>query len=343
MTEAKTVFVTGASGFIARHIILQLLQAGYRVRGSVRSASKGEDVRQTMERELSEPVSEARLSFVELDLNSDAGWSNALMGADYLMHTASPFPIAQPKNEDDLIRPAVDGTLRALKAAFSAGVHRVILTSSVVAVVFRDPMPDGVLLNEEDWTDPDSKAAHAYAKSKTLAERAAWNFVADHPEIQLTTVNPGLVAGSPLDGDFASSTELVGRILSGKDPAQPDLMTDIVDVRDIASMHVKSLGRSDTIGERLIGVAGPMRMSEMASTLKTAFPKRRIPTRTAPNWFIHIYALFDSSAKGILPHLSKNFACSNEKAKTLLDMDFTPPEEAILAAAHFLIDKGYVR
>ncbi|MEL6798654.1 MAG: NAD-dependent epimerase/dehydratase family protein [Pseudomonadota bacterium] len=201
----QTVLLTGVTGFIAKRIALDLLNAGHTVRGSLRSAARADEVRDALRPHLTDPTALNRLSFVELDLNSDTGWDAALQGTDALMHTASPFPMAQPKDENDIIRPAVDGTLRALRAAQKAGVTRVILTSSVVAIEATDVGTRPY--TPDDWSDPTHPKSNAYYKSKTLAERAAWDFVANHPEMQLTTVNPALVLGTPMDANYGTSLE----------------------------------------------------------------------------------------------------------------------------------------
>ena len=342
MPAKAPVFVTGASGFIARHIVLRLLRAGHAVRGSVRSGAKAADVRETMQRELGEALDADRLSFVTLDLTSDDGWADALSGAGALIHTASPFVLNMPRNEDDLIRPAVDGTRRALGAAQAAGVSRVVLTSSVVAVVYRNPMPDRALMTEADWSDPQSPACHAYARSKTLAERAAWDFVRDHPEIALTVINPGFVMGPPLDDDFAASMDFVKRVLGGKDPFVPRLKVDIVDVRDIAEMHVAALSRPETVGERLIGVSGQMWLSQFAECLHDACPGRRMARREAPDWVFRILGLFDRSIAGSVPALGKDVGSSGDKAREMLGMEFIPADRAVRDAAAFLIARGHV-
>jgi len=342
MPATAPVFVTGASGFIARHIVLRLLRDGHAVRGSVRSGAKAEHVRATMQKELGETLGEDRLSFVTLDLTSDDGWTDALSGTSALIHTASPFVLAMPKDEDDLIRPAVDGTRRALGAARSAGVGRVVLTSSVVAVVYRNPMPDRALMTEADWSDPESPACHAYAKSKTLAERAAWDFVRDHPEIALTVINPGFVMGPPLDDDFATSMDFVKRVLRGKDPFVPRLKVDIVDVRDIAEMHVAALSRPETVGERLIGVSDQMWLRQFADCLRAAHPDRRIARREAPDWVFRMLGLFDRSIGDSVPALGKDVGSSGRKAREMLGMEFIPADQAVRDAAAFLIERGHV-
>ncbi|MEM1303221.1 MAG: SDR family NAD(P)-dependent oxidoreductase, partial [Pseudomonadota bacterium] len=222
----QTILLTGVTGFIAKRIAFDLLAKGYSVRGSLRNSARGDEVRQAIRAHGGDA---ARLSFVELDLTSDDGWQTAMEGVDAVIHTASPFPLAQPKDENDLIRPAVDGTLRALRAAQAAGVDRVVLTSSMVAIMHVD-RPSGHLYTANDWTDVSHPTASPYIKSKTLAEKAAWDFVKDHPEMSLTTVNPGLVLGTPMDTHYGTSLEVVERVLSAKDPMQPDIALPMIDL-----------------------------------------------------------------------------------------------------------------
>jgi len=339
----KTVFVTGASGFIGKHVVLKLLQEGYVVRGSVRSTAKADEVRRAMEAHLEDTSGLAdRLSFVELDLTRDAGWDTALAGTDALLHTASPFPLAEPTDENDLIRPAVDGTLRALRAAKSAGVKRVVLTSSVAAVYASRENPDDKLYTEADWTDIDSPMAGAYVKSKTMAERAAWDFVSDNSAINLTTINPILVLGPALDTHVGSSLEVIQRVMNGKDPAVPNLNLGVVDVRDIAAMHVAALSKPDSIDKRFIGASRDIWFIEMARLLKSTYPDRKIATLKAPNWMIRGMAKFDPQLKSVLPLLGKRYRLDNSQARTILGIDFIPAEESIKASAAFLVENNLV-
>jgi dihydroflavonol-4-reductase len=338
---AKTVLVTGASGFIAKHICLQLLNEGYAVRGSVRSMARGQEVTDAVRPHLADAASLERLSFVELDLSRDNGWDKALEGVDVLIHTASPFPMVQPETEADVIKPAVEGTLRALRAAKAAGIKRVVMTSSTVAVT-DGPLPGGKTLYEEtEWTDTAGGTVSPYAKSKTLAERAAWDFVGtEAPEIELTAINPGFVLGPALDKNFGTSLQVIQRIIRSKDPALPQIGFMSVDVRDIAAMHVAAITNREAVGERIIGVSSFMWMPEMAEVVARELQDRRIVTRRAPNWLIHIIALFDNAVKGIAPTLDKRKEASNAKAKRIFGMKFIPVEDAVRASARYIADNN---
>lgn len=335
---AETVLLTGASGFIAKHILLQLLGAGHRVRASIRTPARADKVRAAVLPHLP-PEAADRLEFATLDLDRNEGWDAALQGMTALVHTASPFPIAQPKNPDDLIRPAVQGTLRALTAARDAGVGRVVLTSSSDAIV---NVAKGFPQDENEWCNVDLPMTKAYAKSKTLAERAAWDFVGKAPGMQMTTINPGLVLGPLLDDTFGSSVGLVRRILAGKDPMLPDFALPPVDVRDVALMHLRALERPETAGRRYIAADELLSMPDMARVLKTAYPSRRIPTRVAPKPFLRLLALFDPEVRSILPKIGKAERLSNARAQAEMGMTFIPAAEALKATAASLIDRKLV-
>lgn len=340
---AETVVLTGISGYIGKHVALRLLEAGFAVRGTVRSAEKARGVRETLGRHLTDPGAIDRLSFVELDLGRDPGWAEAMRGADALVHTASPFPLEQPKDPEDLIRPAVDGALRALRAAHGAGIDRVVLTSSMAAVQGCDLPPGKPAYDEADWTDGDDPRQAPYTRSKTLAERAAWNFVrTEAPEIRLTTINPGLVVGAPLDDDYATSVGVVARILSGKDPVQPPIGLAIVDVGDVAEMHLRALTRDGTAGRRFIAADRFASFAEMAAILKDRFPERKVTTREAPPWLVRLIARFDRSLAVILPDLGRRWEVSNARARDGMGIDFRPLEDSLAETAGFLIERGRV-
>lgn len=333
---SHTVLLTGASGFIAKRIALDLLAAGHSVRGSLRRLDRAEEVRDALRPHLADPAALDRLSFVALDLTRDAGWAEAMAGVTALMHTASPFPMAQPKNEDEIIRPAVDGTLRALRAAREAGATRVVLTSSVVAIEANAKVGREVLA-ETDWTDPAHPRATAYYKSKTLAERAAWDFATAHPELQLTSINPALVLGTPLDSAFGTSLQLIERVLSGKDPMQPDIGFGVVDVADVSAMHVRALDRPEAAGKRYIASAESVTFPDIARHLAGRFPDRKIATRTAPALLLRVLSLFDASIRTVLPALGVLPQFDNARARTELGITFTDWRTAVDRAADAVV------
>lgn len=335
--SGKRIMLTGISGYIAKHVALKLLNAGHFVTGSIRSPGRAEEVRAALAPHLQSAEALGRLRFVTLDLTSDAGWAAALKGTDALLHTASPFPINAPKDPEELIRPAVDGSLRALAAARAAGVRRVVLTSSVAAIATGTGKTTPY--TEDDWTDVKSPATSAYARSKTLAERAAWDFVREQAQdMALTTINPAFVIGPPLDSHFGSSVGVVRRMLSGKDPMVPRIGFATVDVRDVAQMHLRAIERPETAGKRYIAADRALWFSEMTAALKTAFPDRKIPTRTAPNLLIRGLALFDPAIRSILPQLGRLDQMSNDRARAEMDMTFIPAEQSLVETARYLID-----
>jgi dihydroflavonol-4-reductase len=334
---AETVLLTGVSGFIAKHVALKLLNAGYNVRGTVRRLDRAGEVHDALQPYLTDTA--GQLSLVQADLEADAGWAEAMAGISALVHTASPFPIAQPKDPALVIRPAVEGTERVLKAAAAAGVTRVVLTSSVVAVV-NEAKPD-TLQDEADWCDTSLPTTTPYGKSKTLAERAAWE-IARTRGLRLTTINPGLVLGPPLDEHYGSSLGLVERFMKGRDPMLPPMGLPVVDVRDVAEMHLRALQRPETEGRRYIAASGTLAFAEMARMLKAAYPARRIPTREAPKVLVRFLALFDPAIRSILPKLGHLERVSNTRAVSEMAMEFIAPKAALLASADWLAKHGKV-
>jgi len=340
----QTVLLTGASGYIAKHIALQLLEAGYNVRGTVRDLSRGAEVTDAIRPHLKDDSNlETRLAFVALDLTADTGWTEAMDGVDVLMHTASPFPLDQPKNEDDLIRPAVDGAMRALRAAHAAGVKRVILTSSTAAIS-GSALPAGdISFDETNWTDPTDPDTGAYVRSKTLAEQAAWNFVSkDAPDMHLTTINPGFVLGAPLDQHFGTSIQVIERLLRGKDPMLPDIGFSTVDVQDVAEMHVTVINKPETFGQRIMTVDSFLTFKDIAQAVKAAFPSRRIPTRVAPNFLIRILGRFDPTIKSIIPGLGRVDKIDNSRARATIGRGMRQARKSVVSSATYLIDNKLV-
>jgi nucleoside-diphosphate-sugar epimerase len=336
-----TILVTGGTGFIASHIILQLLGEKHRVRTTVRSLKREADVRGMLRQGGAEPSD--RLTFFEAELQSDAGWTEAVAGCDYVQHVASPFPAAVPKHEDELIVPAREGALRVLKAAREAGVKRVVLTSSFAAIGYGHK-PQTAPFNETYWTDTSGNDVTAYVKSKSFAEKAAWDFMAkEGGALELSVVNPVAVFGPVLGPDFSTSVLLIQRLLTGTVPGSPKLSFGVVDVRDIADLHLRAMVQPAAKGERFLGVAGDfMSIHAMAMVLKTRMGEagRKVPARELPNWLVRIAALRDPAVKQILPELGKLKNGSNEKARRLLGWAPRSNEEAIVATAESLLRLG---
>jgi nucleoside-diphosphate-sugar epimerase len=342
--SGELVLVTGGSGFIGAHCIVQLLDAGYRVRTTVRSLEREADVRAMLTRGGAEPG--AALSFAAADLNSDAGWPEAVAGCDFVLHVASPFPPGVPKHEDELIVPAREGTVRVLRAAHGAGVARVVLTSSFAAIGY-GPKPAGRPFSEDNWTDPNAGTVSAYVKSKTLAERAAWDFIAgDGAGLELSVVNPAAVLGPVLAPDLSTSIQIVKRLMDGAMPGVPQLSFGIVDVRDVADLHLRAMTDPAAQGERFLAVAGDsMTIHEVAEVLKarTDDAARRVPTRVLPNAIVRLVSLVDPSLRQFIPELGKVKNATNEKAKRLLGWAPRSNEDAIVATAESLIGLGLLQ
>ena len=337
-TAPRHVLVTGATGFIAQHIVRQLLDAGHHVRGSVRNSAKADAFRATLS-DLVAPEAMDRFETVRLDLESDEGWDAALEGMDVLMHTASPFPMVQPSDEMEAIRPAVEGTKRALLAAARAGVKRVVLTSSVVSIAVRDRAPGPMTFTEDDWSETTGKAATPYAKSKTLAERAAWELAKDHA-LDLTTINPALVLGAPLGGDYGTSVALIERVMAGKDPMMPRLGFSVVDVRDIAAMHVAAMERPAAIGKRFIGASEFFWFADVAQVLEDAMPDRKFRKPVAPDALIRLLSIFDKSLRGILPALGREDRFDTTQTQEVLGINFRGGREMIAETGQALVALG---
>jgi nucleoside-diphosphate-sugar epimerase len=340
----SVVLVTGGSGFIGSHCILQLLAAGHTVRTTVRALKREAEVRALLRQGGAEPGE--RLSFFVADLQTDAGWSEAVRGCDYVLHVASPILERIPKDENELIVPAREGTLRVLRAARDAGVKRVVLTSSFAAIGYGQK-PQDKPFDETNWTDPDGADVQPYAKSKTLAERAAWDFVArEGGGLELAVINPVMVFGPVLGSDYSPSILLVQRLMDGAVPGCPRNYFGIVDVRDIADLHVRAMTHPAAKGERFLGVSGDfMSVREIATVLKTRLgaAARRVPTREVPNWLVRMVALVDPAVRQILPELGKVRNGTGEKARRLLGWSPRPPEEAIAATGDSLVRLGLLK
>jgi len=340
------VLVTGGSGFIGSHCILQLLEAGHEVRTTVRNLAREGDVRAMLAKGgWTGPAD--RLTFAQADLEKDAGWAEATAGCDYVLHVASPFPAGVPKDENELIVPAREGALRLLRAARDAGVKRVVLTSSFAAIGYGHPQRTAPF-TETDWTVIDGDDTTAYAKSKTLAERAAWDFMAkEGGAMELATVNPVGVFGPVLGADFSTSILLVQRLIDGDVPGCPNLSFGGVDVRDVADLHLRAMTDPAAKGERFLAVAGNfIPMIAMARALKTGLGPvagARIPTRVLPNWVVRMVGLFDPAVKVISAELGKVKNATSEKAIRVLGWTPRSVEESLIASAESLAALGLLK
>ena len=334
----SVVLVTGGSGFIASYCILQLLAAGHQVRTTVRNLSREADIRAMLKAGGAEPGD--RLSFFAAELTQDAGWREAVTGSDYVLHVASPISEHAPANADEMIVPARDGTLRVLRAAREASVKRVVLTSSFTAIGYGHP-PQQPPFDETMWTDLRGDDVLAYARSKTLAERAAWDFVAKEGRgLELSVVCPVLVLGPLLTPDFSPSITLVQRLLEGAIPGCPRLYMGIVDVRDVADLHVRAMTDPAAKGERFLAVAGDfMSVRDIGGVLKARLgpAARRVPTRELPNWMLRMVGLVHSQVRQILPELGKVKNASGAKARRLLGWAPRTREDAIAATGESLL------
>ncbi len=342
----STVLVTGGSGFIGSHCILQLLAAGYEVRTTIRNLKREADVRAMLRQGGAE--SGNRLSFFAADLERDAGWPQAVSGCEYVLHVASPFPATVPRHEDELIVPAREGALRVLRTARDAGVRRVVLTSSFAAIGYGHK-PQKEPFTERDWTDLNGNGLTAYVKSKTIAERAAWNFITTQApdrqggKLELSVVNPVGVFGPALGPDYSTSILIVQRLMDGAVPGLPKLYFGAVDVRDVAALHLRAMTHPAGAGERFLAVAGDfMSTLDVAKLLKSSMgaAARKVPTRQLPNFVIRLAALRDPAVKQIVPELGMRKNATAEKAKSMLGWSPRSREESIIATAESLLRLG---
>lgn len=335
----ESVLVTGGSGFVGGHVVLQLLNAGYTVRTTVRSKDKETQVRAMLQKAGATNLDQ--LSFVVADLMRDDGWAEACQGCGYVLHVAS--PLVATKNEDEVIRPAVDGVLRVLRAARDASVKRVVFTSTCGAIYYGHPMQSEPF-DETSWTNVEGGDMSAYVKSKALAEKAAWDFMArEGGALELTVVNPSGIFGPALGADYSSSLDLIKRLLNGSLPACPDLWFGVVDVRDVADLHLRAMTAPEAKGERFIATQGnAVSMLDIAKVLKVRLGEKasRVPTRKLPNFIVKIMALFNLQMRDLLPLLGKARSATSAKAQRVLGWKPRSWEDAVVATAESLLSLG---
>jgi nucleoside-diphosphate-sugar epimerase len=342
-TAPATVLVTGASGFIGLWCVRKLLEAGYRVRGTVRSLSRADSLREVLTGHGVEAAADPeRLRFFAADLSADDGWSDAVADCRYVLHVASPLPSSLPRHEDELIIPAREGSLRVLSAAAAAGVERVVLTSSVAAVLYgRDR--DGTVYDEHSWSDIDTILP--YPKSKTLAERAAWKFIDDHPgDMQLAVINPGLVLGPLMSKSYSTSGEVIRKLLAREMPGCPPLGWAPVDVRDVADAHLAAMTTAEAAGKRFVCAVEHAWIHDIASILAERYRDRgyKVPTRKLPGFLLRVSALFDKTLRLVTPDLGKREDLSNARIKQVLGWQPRALPEMVTAMADSMIEYGVV-
>jgi nucleoside-diphosphate-sugar epimerase len=339
MDGEQTVLVTGGSGFLGGWCLVELLKRGYRARTTVRDPAREAEVRADVgsQVELGD-----RLAVVAADLTEDRGWPEAVDGCDYVLHVASPFPPAQPKDPDELIVPAREGTLRVLRASLEAGVRRVVVTSSVAAVrnAGPDPGSDGREFSEADWTDPDNEHLTPYTRSKTIAELAAWEYMrAQGAEDRLVTVLPGAIIGPVLGEDRSYSLQAVERMLNGRMPGLPRLGFSFIDVRDVAALEVSAMTAADAGGQRLIAASTFLWFSDVAAILREQLgpDARKVPRRGVPDVLVRLLALFDPEVRSVVGELGEKTTYSLENAKRRVEWAPRPVEETIVDCARSLL------
>ena len=338
MADNGTVLVTGGSGFLGGWCVVELLKRGYEVRTTLRNPAREQEVRAAVG---SQAPADERLSFFTADLTADDGWQEAVAGCDYVLHVASPFPPVQPKDPDELIVPAREGSLRVLRASLDAGVKRVVLTSSVAAV--RNAGADGSdrQLTEADWTDPDNPRLSPYAKSKTVAELAAWELVRSRgAEDRLVVVAPGAIVGPVLGADRSFSLQLVERLLNGSMPGLPRLGFSFVDVRDAATLHVEAMTAPEAGGQRLLAAGPFLWVADIAQILRERLGPEaaKVPRRKLPDVLVRLAARFDASLRPTVPDLGKRVTYSTENSSRRAGFSPRPIEDSIVDCARSLID-----
>ena len=342
MSAPETVLVTGGSGFIGSWCVIQLLQKGYTVRTTVRSLARENFVRAALGKVVDV---QDRLSFHAAELTSDAGWDAATSGCDFVLHVASPVTLSQPRNPDELIAPARDGTRRVVEAAIKSGVRRLVLTSSVAATSRHANLLESVS-DETVWTDLNDPNVSGYARSKTLAEHMAWDLIASSGgATTLVTVNPSVVLGPVLSGDYSASVEVVERLLSGRAPGIPRLGFNFVDVRDVADLHVRAMTAPEAAGQRFIAAGTFGWMADLAILLRVHLgdAANKVPTRRVPDFLVRLAALFNKELRAAVPRLGQKRDFISAKAQAMLGWRPRPLEETVLDCARSLIATASLR
>lgn len=336
-----TVLVTGVSGFIASHVAAKLLEQGYAVRGTVRNKIKGERIVNTL---AANGIDTSKLELVEADLSKDTGWKPAVKDCRFVQHIASPFPLEAPSNREALVPAARAGAMRVVEQAIGAGAERVVMTSSMVAMMGQPGRGEHMLVTEEDWSDPDWRPLTAYPVSKTRAERAVWNYAKSQSVTdRITTINPGLVFGPDPYDNGGASLGLISAMFSGDFPRTPKIAWPVSDVRDIAAVHIAAMTADKVGGRRLITAGQTLWLQQIADILRDAYPKaKKLPKGEMANWIVKVVSIFDTRVKGVLPDLGTFHEADAGYVSALTGVIPRPAKDAVLAAAESLIENGRI-
>jgi len=341
--ESKIIVVTGITGFIAKHVAAQLLDLGFVVRGTLRNPDKKQQVRKAISSMCSEKALE-RLELVTCDLLDDEGWQEAMSGGSALMHLAAYVPAKEPKDPTTVIRPSLEGTQRVFGFARAARIKRIIMTSSIAAIGYgHDIKSKSVNLTADDWTNiAGLKGGWSYAEAKVLAEKKAWE-VAKENRSDLTCICPSMVLGPAPDTDISASMKIVLRLMNRQVPALPPGGMSVVDVRDVAKIHVAALGNDDTIDQRIIASAHYIKFAEVAQILRDEYPDIKFVSSVAPVWLLKFIALFSRTIKQLVADLDVVRNYDGSVGEKLLDGKYRDGQEAVLSAARSLIKSGMIK
>lgn len=332
------VLLTGITGFLGSHTAIQLLEKGYEVIGTLRSENRIEAIKKVIGKHIKNVDN---LKFAVADLNNSHVWDNLMQGVDYVQHIASPFPRTLPKNDDELVVPAKNGVQNILEAAARNKVKRVVLTSSTAAIVYgKEKSKRNGTFNEENWTDENNlKDTTPYFRSKTIAEKLAWDFLKNSQNgLELSVVCPGAILGPVLEEDFGTSANIVIKLLDGSTPALPKIGFDMVDVRSVADLQIKAMETPKAANERFIASAGFLSFAEVANILRSAYPNKKIPKFSMPNFFVKLYANFDKDIKPVLLDLGVERRLNHSKAEKLLGWQPIPVKDAVLSCAESVME-----
>ena len=337
------VLVTGISGFIASHTALKLLEKGFQVRGTVRNVSKGERIKQALLKESGKD--ESQLELVEADLSRDEGWADAVQGCRFIQHIASPLPVEPPDDREALVPEARAGAQRVLENGFSAGAERIVLTSSIAAMIGQPGRGNTMTFGEKDWSDPDWKPLPAYPVSKTRAELSAWSYVeAQGLRDKLVTINPGMVFGPDIFENAGASMQAIIALFSGDFPRSPKIAMPIVDVRDVAAIHVAAMTAKEAGGRRLIAASDTLSFKEISDILREAYPNvKKFPKGELPNFILKIISNFDERVKTLLSDLGTRHIADAGYVTNITQVIPRPAKEAVLSAADSLIKNGTIK